>query len=134
GARRALERFGLRLGTAAEWLEALQHEGRLGYVADGDADHFRLLAQTLRQPPDAEMLRRLVEEHGQAEPATRHNVARAALEVVRRLPAAEARGLLGTWAALDWIAADAELSVVVGRPLRRVSLQPADRGAVPAHF
>jgi hypothetical protein len=132
--RLALERFRTRLGTPAEWLETLQHEGRLGYVGDGDADHFRLLGQTLRQPPDSEALRRLIEEQGQAEPAARRNVARAALEVVRRLPAAEAGGLLGTWEALDWIAADAELSAVVGRQLRRLSLQQADGRGDPGEL
>src|SRR5262249_60886102 len=52
--RLALERFRLRLGTAAEWLEALQHEGRLGYGGGGGGGHYRRLAPTPRQAPEAQ--------------------------------------------------------------------------------
>jgi tetratricopeptide (TPR) repeat protein len=87
--RLALERFRLRETSAADWLDTLHREGRLGYVPSSAIDHFRELALILREPPDAAGLLQLVQDQERAEPAARRNVLRAAVEVARRRPVSE---------------------------------------------
>ncbi len=115
----ALERFRLRQGNPAEWLETLQHESRLGFIAGPIVEHYRRLAQLLRQPADSEALCDLVEQQEQFEPSVYRNVVRAALEVVRRLPSEEARELIAAWGRLEWLTAEEELRC----SLQRQSLQ-----------
>jgi tetratricopeptide (TPR) repeat protein len=121
----ALERFRQRQGTPAEWLEALQREVRLGYVVGPDVDHFRRLALTLTEPPTSPRLSHLVDELEYSDPAQFRNIVRASVEVVRRLPVAEAKLLLLVWARSDRLAGEDELRGIIDKMALRLALQDA---------
>ncbi len=122
-AQLALERFRKREATPAECLEALQQARNAGFQ-DVTADHFKQIAQLLqRKQIDRETLEMTVRDQALAGDAVRRNVFRAALEqAVQRLPAADALALVQDWSRLDWVAADADLSHLIGRQLLRFLL------------
>jgi tetratricopeptide (TPR) repeat protein len=125
-ARLAMERFRKREITAAECLESLQQAHNAGFQ-DQAAAHFGRLARILQvKQPDTEMLRKLV-DHGSGEDEIgRRNILRAALErAVTLLPAADARALVHEWSRLAWVAADTDVSRLLGRQLLRLLLLDA---------
>ena len=110
--------------TPAEWLESLQRESRLGFVAGQEAEHFRRLAEILRRPPSVTELAECVQEQVSADPAARRNGLRAAIEAAWRLPLVDVKGLFDAWRELFWLNPSEELGVLLaGQSLRLALLE-----------
>jgi tetratricopeptide (TPR) repeat protein len=128
-ARLAMERFRQRQITAGEYLDVLQQARHAGFE-DATATHFQQVAQiVLIKQPAKELLLSIPDGATAAESVERRNMFRAALEqAMTRLPTGDAKALLQEWSQLEWVAADPELSRLVGRQLLRLLL--LDRGEV----
>lgn len=129
-AQLAVERFRRREATPAEFLEALQLAGTVGY-ASAAANHFRGIAAVLRQrTPTREAIAALAQTNADSL-ACRQNFLRAAVEAAAlRLSPAEARECLAAWERDPEVSGDKALAELMASQQLRLRL--LDRSSAQA--